>query len=167
MQIPIYLNENLIKILKQHDLTPHSYKPAYGGESAAIDLYNVGPDITLDPTTTSPSLCGHTRLGKLIPTGLHISLPKEHAALLRERGSIIKTPLTLRAGVIDPGYTDQIFVNLVNLSSQSYTINAGAKLPVQLLVTKVYTDFSPVTYAKYKVLTSDAKRLAGKVGSSD
>jgi dUTPase len=103
---------------------------------------------------------------RLIPTGLRIKLAPNMVGLLLERGSVVKTPFVKRAGVIDPGYTDEIFVNLASLGSP-YILRPGDKLPVQLVVVPCDNQFTEVTQSEWTVLTSTAKRGDGKVGSSN
>jgi dUTPase len=175
MKIPIFCKVDLVKTLVANSIKLCDYKPAYGGESAALDLYNVSTsDFIIPPAsrdTAQESTLHFTdgrRLKTLIPTGLHIAVPQGHVALLRERGSVTKTPLVLRAGVIDPGYTGEVFVNMVNISDIAFTIKAHEKLPVQLLVTQALTDFQLMsTWEDYEQQTASAKRARGKIGSSD
>ena len=46
--IKIYCNDNLKDVLDDNDI--EEYVPAYGGESAGLDLYNAGSDITIMPS---------------------------------------------------------------------------------------------------------------------
>jgi dUTPase len=165
----IYISQPLHKVLSTHNISPQDYKPAYNGESIGLDLYNAGPQIRLPPLTVFnkylvPKI--------LIPTGLHIALQPNTVGLIMERGSITKTTLTRRAGVIDPGYTDEIFVNMVNIApaadGMDYIIDSGQKLPVQLIVVPAITQFNPTTKLnQYRALTRAAKRQHGQRGSSD
>jgi len=109
--IKVYVNSNLKEILKEKNI--ESYIPAYMGESVGLDLYTTN-DVSVTPSTFITGERGAT-----IPTGLHIALPHSYAGLILERGSVTKTPLKVRAGVIDPGYTGEIFVNAINVSGQS------------------------------------------------
>ena len=156
--IKIYCNENLNKTLRYNDVI--DYVPAYGGESAGLDLYNSGEDITIMPSSVNSK-------GVMISTGLHIFTPKGFVSLIKERGSIIKTPLKYRAGVVDEGYTGEIFVNLVNISREEYIIKKGSKLPVQIIVVKCDNKYSEIEEEEYLTLTKFSKRNEGKVGSSD
>ena len=156
--IKIYCNENLNKDLRYNDVI--DYVPAYGGESAGLDLYNSGEDITIMPSSVNSK-------GVMISTGLHIFTPKGFVSLIKERGSIIKTPLKYRAGVVDEGYTGEIFVNLVNISREEYIIKKGSKLPVQIIVVKCDNKYSEIEEEEYLTLTKFSKRNEGKVGSSD
>ena len=104
--INFYCNHDLKNTLQANEV--ESYAPAYGGESAGLDLYNSGPSITIKPVS---DFSYQNKI--LIPTGLRIIVPEGYVALIQERGSITKTPLKVRAGVIDRGYTGEIFVNAV------------------------------------------------------
>lgn len=158
--IKFYCTEKLHKTLELNNI--ESYAPAYGGESAGLDLYNCGPDITIKPIE------GFLYSEKvLISTGLHLLVPKGSVAFIKERGSIVKTPLKLRAGVIDSGYTGEIFVNAVNVSNESYTIKENQKLPFQIVVVKCDNHFEEIVKEEYLNLSDSSKRKSGKVGSSD
>ena len=156
--INIYCNKDLEKTLFNNDIK--EYVPAYNGESAGLDLYN-----TSDTVTVMPQDFGYR--GELIKTGLHIFVPKGYVAIVKERGSITKTPLKCRAGVIDSGYTGEIFVNLVNISNQEFTIEKDGKLPVQLVVVKCDNEFNVIDEDEYLKLSLPSSRKAGKIGSSD
>lgn len=156
--IKIYCNEDLNKVLKKNKVT--NYTPAYNGESAGLDLYNSKEDITIMPSSFDPK-------GKMISTGLHVFTPKGFVSLIKERGSITKTPLKYRAGVVDEGYTGEIFVNLVNISNEEHTIKKGQKLPVQIIVVKCDNQYSEIDKEEYLNLSQLSLRKSGKVGSSD
>ena len=110
--INIFCNDSLTKVLEDNKV--QEYTPAYGGESAGIDLYNTGDDVIIKPITEFNS---EKKNYTLINTGVHLLVPKGYVALVKERGSIVKSTLKVRAGVIDAGYTGEVFVNLVNLSN--------------------------------------------------
>lgn len=152
----INLSKELIETLKINEISIQDYKPAYSGESVALDLYYPEDEaIYIQPEDS-----------KLIPTGLKISVPPGYVALLRERGSITKTSFFLRAGVIDPGYTGEVFVNLVNYSNNGDWILPQSKLPVQLLVVPCVNQFTIVSDEDFQSITKLSKRAEGKIGSS-
>jgi len=155
--VDIYLNEELSKTLIVNGV--QTYGAAYNGESAAIDLYYAGGEPLYVPPAHEKNV--------LVPTGLHINLPSDWVGLIRGRGSITKTPLIVRAGVIDPGYTGQIFVATMNTSSDSYTIQPRAKLPFQMVVVPFRNDFNIVSKSIFDGGVAEAKRRTGKIGSSD
>lgn len=156
--------------LKQY-LPDGPYGPAYGGESVGLDLYAV-EDRTIIPC--EPQWGGafwqhdEHRKASLIPTGIHIVLDHDHVGLIMERGSVTKTPLKVRAGVIDPGFTGEIFVNCVNLDARPYDIKAGMKLPFQLVVTPVVRPTTTlVDDIDAELSKIKSSRGAGQVGSSN
>ena len=163
-KINISLTDVGANVLHAHGLDPNNYKPAYNGESVGLDLYNAGPDVVLHGRNKWVAF-GEEK--SMIPTGVRIALPLNTVALVKERGSIIGTGLLARAGVIDPGYTDEIFVNLVNLGERDTTIPAGAKLPVQLLILPCLTEFNVISKLEFLNETKDAKRKSGSLGSTN
>ena len=156
--IKISCNEKLDEVLDDNDV--EDYVPAYGGESAGLDLYNSGENISVMPSTSDSK-------GVMISTGLHVFTPQGYVSLIKERGSITKTPLKYRAGVVDEGYTGEIFVNLVNISNEEYIIKKGQKLPVQIIVVKCDNQYSEIDEDEYLNLSQLSQRKSGKVGSSD
>ena len=160
--INIFCNDSLTKVLEDNNV--QEYTPAYGGESAGIDLYNTGDDVIIKPITEFNS---EKKNFTLINTGVHLLVPKGYVALVKERGSIVKNTLKVRAGVIDSGYTGEVFVNLVNLSNEDKIISYGEKLPVQIVVVKCDNHFAVIDSEEYLKLSGRSLRKEGKVGSSD
>ena len=153
----IYVTPALRQVLDQNNVT--NYLPAYEGESAGLDLYCTGSPKSLNAFRDIQ--CNSW----LIPTGLYINLPKNMVGLILDRSSIAKTLKFRRAGVIDPGYKGEIFVNLVGFDGDTPEI--GDKLPVQLVVVPFRSDYKEVTLEEYTTLTSSSKRGSGALGSSD
>ena len=164
MKINLCLTEACAEILHSHGINPETYAPAYDGESVGLDLYHAGEPTVL-PGRNKWVAFDEPRIN--LPTGVKINVPPGHVALVKERGSITELGLLLRAGVIDPGYTDEIFVNLINVGEKDINIPTGAKLPVQLIVLPCYTDFNVVSNLEYLKETANAKRQAGSLGSSN
>ena len=160
--INIFLMEKLKFTLETNNIDAKDYIPAYNGESAGLDLFNAGSKVTILPQTVLPK---NKKL--LIGTGLKLKAPKGYVALVQERGSITKTPLKVRAGVIDSGYTGEVFVNLINTSSEEYTLDSNIKLPVQIVVVKCDNEFEIVSEEEYLNLSRDSSRKEGKIGSTD
>lgn len=160
--INICLMESLRHSLRVNNIDVKDYAPAYNGESAGLDLFNSGDRVTILPQSVV-----HKNNKLLIGTGLKLQVPKGYVALIQERGSITKTPLKVRAGVIDSGYTGEVFVNLINTGSEEYTLDPNIKLPVQVVVVKCDNEFVVVSEDEYVDTTLSSKRKSGKVGSSD
>jgi dUTP pyrophosphatase len=97
--------------------------------SAGVDLRAVlASEIKLSPLER-----------KVIGTGIKIALPKGFEAQVRPRSGLsAKHGITVlnSPGTIDADYRGEIGVILVNLSSESYTINPGERI-AQLVFTKV------------------------------
>ena len=158
----ILVLDSLKSVLEGKNIDVKDYTPAYNGESAGLDLFNAGHRVTILPQSVA------TKNNKqLIGTGLKMKVPKGYVALVQERGSITKTPLKVRAGVIDSGYTGEVFVNLINTGSEEYTLDSNVKLPVQIIVVKCDNEFEVVSKEEYLNLSRDSSRKDGKVGSSD
>jgi len=187
-QVALLLSDTLVAALKADSVEPGDYRPAYGGESVGLDLYNAGPRIVIPPMEKLskyaeleaqeelenlatwldyPERARKLVGKKLMPTGIKSVIPRGYGAFVYGRGSVTKTPAIHRAGVIDPGYTGEIFVNIVNVSKVPFVLEAGAKSPFQLVVQKVTTDFTTVTAEEFEQLSSNAARQDGKIGSSD
>ncbi|MCQ2324293.1 MAG: dUTP diphosphatase [Paludibacteraceae bacterium] len=75
---------------------------------------------------------------KLIPTGLYIELPAGYEAQIRPRsGLALKRGLTIlnTPGTIDADYRGEIGVILINLSSETQTIEPGERI-CQMVIAK-------------------------------
>jgi len=84
----------------------------------------------------------------LIPTGLRINLPAGAGGYVCPRsGLAAKRGITVlnAPGVIDPGYTGEIFVNLINLGSESYTVQRGDRVAQLIIHQTVDVDWQHVT----------------------
>lgn len=83
----------------------------------------------------------------LIPTGLHIQLPKGYVAMVCPRsGLALKKGLTVinAPGIIDADYTGDVGVPLINLSNEDYTINPGERVAQMVVVAYQTVQWKPV-----------------------
>ena len=179
----IYLNTNpqLKEILAAQSIT--NYLPAYTGESAGLDLYTtetitvpgieVKKEYIYNAFTSGYSvqnlehnheITKHERT--LIPTGLRVHIPKNYVGLIVERGSVSKTPLKIRAGVIDPGYSGEVFINCVSVR-ETYTLKKGEKTPFQIIFVPFASTFALVDDDLFAELHANSARRDGAIGSSD
>ena len=161
-KVEISLTERAAHILHQCGISPEDYAPAYGGESAGLDLYNCGEELVI-PGRTKWSVFNEPAV--LAPTGLKINIPSGFVGLVKERGSIARTGLIVRGGVIDPGFTGEVFVNIVNVGERDTQIPPGAKLPVQLVVVACPVRFEIINNLQFLEKTQDLQRQEGSVGS--
>ena len=163
-KLRISLTERCSAVLHAHGITAESYGPAYDGESVGLDLYHCGEE-TAVPGRTKWSVFEEPVV--LIPTGIKIDVPPGCVGFIKERGSITQTGLMVRGGVIDPGYTGEVFVNLINVGERDTTLPYGVKLPVQLIVVRCYNDFEVISSLEFLERTRDSNRQIGSVGSSN
>ena len=114
-----------VKIINHSPFDLPSYATPF---SAGMDLRaNLEQAVTLAPLERA-----------MIPTGLHIELPAGFEAQVRPRSglaakhgiSIVNAP-----GTIDADYRGEIKVILVNLSNDSFTIEAGERI-AQMVVAR-------------------------------
>ncbi len=152
-------------------VSPSDYQPAYGGTSVGLDLYCaskttiVVPPLFRKPYEGEDTFFDIRNYKVLIPTGVKIRLPPNTQGLILERGSITKTPLKVRAGVIDPGYTAEIFINCINLSDVQVNIKPGEKTPFQLVCTPTLA-MRLTSENDYQAKTKDSIRGEACLGST-
>ncbi len=112
--------------------------PAYAtSQSAGMDLRaNIDSPIVLQPMERC-----------LVPTGLYIALPEGYEAQVRPRsGLAYKHGITVlnAPGTIDADYRGEIGVLLINLSSESFTINDGERIAQMVIARYEQATFEPV-----------------------
>ena len=116
----------------------HQPLPQYATEqSAGMDLRaNLDAPVELKPMER-----------KLIPTGLHISLPKGYEAQVRPRsGLALKKGITVRItpGTIDADYRGEIGVVLINLSQETFIVEDGERIAQMVIARHEQGAFIPV-----------------------
>jgi dUTP pyrophosphatase len=120
--------------------------------SAAVDLRNAGPTVTLDPGAR-----------ELVPTGLAIALPEGVEAQVRPRsGLAIKRGIGLinAPGTIDSDYRGEVRVPLINHDRAPQTIEHGERI-AQMVVARV----ARIEWDEADTLP-DTERGAGGFGST-
>lgn len=140
-----------VKIEKTSDLMQ---LPTYTTQGAAgMDLYSANPKpVELKPLERT-----------LIPLGFKMELPQGYEAQIRARSGLsIKHGITLvnAIGTIDEDYRGEVCVPVINLSSETYTINTGERI-AQMVI-------APVTKAQLQLSCELAgtSRGAGGFGST-
>lgn len=116
----------------------HQQLPAYATEqSAGMDLRaNIDEPITLHPLER-----------RLIPTGLHIALPKGMEAQIRPRsGLALKHGITVlnSPGTIDADYRGEVMVLLINFSDKDFVINDGERIAQMVIARYEQVEFKSV-----------------------
>ena len=114
-----------IKIVNKGNQPLPKYQTA---QSAGMDLRaNIDAPVLIKPLDR-----------KLIPTGLHIALPEGYEAQIRPRsGLAIKKGITIinTPGTIDPDYTGDVGVILVNISNENFVVQPGDRI-AQMVINK-------------------------------
>ncbi len=101
-----------IKKLKENAKLPKYHHPGDVG----MDMYAM-ETVTIEPM-------GHHRFWH----GFALEFPEGYAATIRDKSSISKAGLKTMGGVFDAGYRGEYNTHLVNLGSESYTIEEGDKV---------------------------------------
>jgi dUTP pyrophosphatase len=84
---------------------------------------------------------------RLIPTGLHIALPKGFEAQVRPRsGLALKHGITVlnSPGTIDADYRGELMVLLVNLSDADFVVNNGERIAQMVVARHEVVEWEPV-----------------------
>ena len=99
----------------------------------------------------------------LVSTGIAINLPAQCAGFVLPRSGLsTKHKITLinSPGLIDPGYTGELLVPLINFSDNDYEIKVGDRIAQLVLINTISVDF--------KIVDSlpDTDRSSGGFGST-
>lgn len=120
---------------------------------------DVGYDL---PTCRDTIVPAHNTLAVDIPTGIKIKIPSGHWALVTGRsGALRKSGLDIKAGVIDNGYTGELFACCYNRTNEDILVKAGTCL-VQFVV---FSAIAPT--AKEVDVLPDTERGSTGFGSTD
>ena len=143
------MTEVLIKRLSKNVELP---KYETNGSSGMDLSANIPTDIKIKPGKTS-----------IIPTGISLSIPKNFEIQIRPRSglasknqvSVLNTP-----GTIDADYRGEIKVILINLGSNTFTVQKGARIAQMVLC--------PVIRVKFKEVENldETDRGSGGFGST-
>ena len=100
----------------------------------------------------------------LVHTGIAISLPAQCAGFVLPRSGLsTKHKITLinSPGLIDPGYTGELLVPLINHSTEEYEIKIGDRIAQLVLINTNQVEFKIVDKMP------DTERNSGGFGSTD
>ena len=100
----------------------------------------------------------------LVNTGIAISLPTHCAGFVLPRSGLsTKHKITLinSPGLIDPGYTGELLVPLINHSTEDYEIKIGDRIAQLVLINTNQVEFKIVDKMP------DTERNSGGFGSTD
>ena len=131
----------------------------YGKVPSQKHTSDIGYDISASDDVTLKS-----NEVTLVNTGIAINLPQQCAGFVLPRSGLsTKHKITLinSPGLIDPGYTGELLVPLMNFGDKDYSIKAGERIAQLVLVNTYGVDF--------KVVDSlpETDRSSGGFGSTD
>ena len=95
----------------------------------------------------------------LVPTGIKIELPEGYEAQIRPRSGLsVKHGISLIncIGTVDEDYRGEVMAGVVNLSSETYTIQRGERI-AQMVI-------APVTKADIETVSELSETLRGEGG---
>ena len=124
---------------QQIDFIGHEPKKSHSHD-AAYDLQMSGKDATR--FIIAPGAFA------MIPTALSVSIPEGYAGLVLPRsGLAAKNGVTVlnSPGLIDPGYTGEIKVVLINLGHEEFVVKNGDRIAQLMLVKTELVRFNRVT----------------------
>ena len=101
---------------------------------------------------------------QLINTGIAINLPNQCAGFVLPRSGLAskhKITLINSPGLVDPGYTGELMVPLINHGSSDYQINIGDRIAQLVLINTNSVEFKIVKNLP------DTDRSTGGFGSTD
>lgn len=128
-------------------------------ENAKLPTYahpgDVGMDMYAMETVTIPPMGQHRFFH-----GFALEFPIGYGAFVMDKSSISKAGLQTMGGVFDAGYRGEYNTHLINLSSESYTVEIGDKVGQLVIV--------PVNIAELEVVEelTGSSRGMGAFGST-
>lgn len=103
----------------------------------------------------------------LIGTGIKVSVPDGHAMHIANRSGLAsKHQLFVGACIVDPGYSNEVFVNLHNFGDKEYTVRKGDRI-AQAMIYLLYPHYpEEVGGDEYKEFMSKYERNEKGFGST-
>ncbi len=110
-------------------LSPEAKVPTRANPwDAGLDLYSI-ERVDVEPKEV-----------KVVRTGIAIAIPRGFVGIIKDRSSRALRGLHVLAGVIDPGYRDELKVVVTNLGDKAVTIEKGERFAQLLIVPVAYLD---------------------------
>lgn len=100
-----------------------------------------------------------------IPSGIKVNVPEGHALIaFNKSGVALKKSLFIGACVVDEDYQGEVHLHVVNVGSETTTIEPGEKLVQMVLVPVFYDIIEEVP--EVSLFTSKTQRGTGGFGST-
>ena len=128
-------------------------------ENAKLPKYHHPGDVGMDLYATETVII---KPGEhyILWHGFALEFPDGYAAIVKDKSSISKAQLHTMGGVFDPGYRGEYNTHLVNLGTESYTIEEGDKVSQLIIYPVVIAELEEVAEL------SDSSRGEGSFGST-
>ncbi len=136
--------------LKIKKLKPDAVLPSYAHQGdAGLDIF------CLESVVIAPS-------GRVsVSTGIAMEIPEGYVGLIWDKSGLsAKNGLKVLGGVVDSGYRGEVFVSLINLSSEVHNFERGHKVAQIIIQKKENTTVEEVTEL------SESVRGEGRFGST-
>jgi dUTP pyrophosphatase len=186
--IGIYVNENLVNknnimspifLVKNRDDNRELWIRFYKDNATnEIKYYNCNSGLTIipewnawieNPRTIVKSIDLSTAEKILIPSGIHVNLPKNVFLKVDNKSGVCsKRALICGANIIDQDYQGEMHINLINVGNNTAIINAGDKI-IQMIALFQPVMFEAVEFESLEKLyeNSTSERGADGFGSTD
>ena len=131
--------------------------------NATVPSRKYDSDIGYDISSSIDALIPSNEV-KLINTGIAIYLPYQCAGFVLPRSGLAskhKITLINSPGLVDPGYTGELMVPLINHGSTDYQISIGDRIAQLVLINTNSVEFKVVDNLP------DTERSTGGFGSTD
>lgn len=104
----------------------------------------------------------------LIPTGIKVRIPDNHALIFFNRSGVaVKEQMLLGACVVDEDYTGEIFINLNNVGDSNRFITFGSKITQGVLIKMNYFDIENIETEEELYEDHVSERGDGAMGSTN
>ena len=80
----------------------------------------------------------------LVPTGIHLELIEGYEAQIRPRSGLSKRRILVFFGTVDSDYRGEIFVSLMNISGEDFTIQPGDRIAQMVIAQYERGNWIPV-----------------------
>ena len=131
--------------------------------TATVPSRKYDSDIGYDISSSVDALIPSNEV-QLVNTGIAINLPKQCAGFVLPRSGLAskhKITLINSPGLVDPGYTGELMVPLINHGSNDYEISIGDRIAQLVLINTNNVEFKIVEDLP------DTNRSTGGFGSTD
>lgn len=104
---------------------------------------------------------------KLVKTGIKLIINNNIWIRIENRSSMAKKGIFVVNGIIDPTYTGEIIINIINSTSLIYSIKKKDKIAQLVEYNLINSKPKIITYDEFKMMTEDFDRKDNGFGSTN